>query len=161
MRTFNIFILLCCSLACFAQSSSTNYQSIVPGMFTHGALSQSTESKQQIVNMWNSGELQKSSYAQNHWFSYNNHDTSDLNSIPTLNTSFSLYPNPTNQFINITSIGEPISQISAINMQGIEVLNLNPESNFVEIDFENLPAGLYIILITVNNSQYIRRVIYQ
>lgn len=77
---------------------------------------------------------------------------------PLSNTDFdkkaiSVYPNPTNDFININGIeNTPISQVIIMDMLGKKVLTTSQlETN--KIDVSNLNSGIYMLLISSGNSQ--------
>lgn len=83
----------------------------------------------------------------------------EINFTPNLSTSnfenniFNIYPNPTNDFLNIKGIeNTPISQVIIMDMLGKKVLATSQlDSN--KIDVSNLKSGIYLMTISVNNIQ--------
>lgn len=70
--------------------------------------------------------------------------------------NFSLYPNPTNGVLNITS-KTPIDRIEIYSVLGKQVLNTT--TNLDRIDISNLGTGIYIIKAHSNNELGIKRII--
>jgi choice-of-anchor B domain-containing protein len=70
---------------------------------------------------------------------------------------FSLYPNPSENDITITSVDSPISTVEIYNVLGQRVLNRNFSENLSEkIDISGLNSGLYLVKI---NATTIKRLI--
>jgi choice-of-anchor B domain-containing protein len=67
---------------------------------------------------------------------------------------FSVYPNPSESDITITSANNPISTVEIYNVLGQLVLNLNFSDNFSEnIDISSLRSGLYLIKINGSTTK--------
>ncbi|HPX76644.1 MAG TPA: T9SS type A sorting domain-containing protein, partial [Bacteroidales bacterium] len=72
--------------------------------------------------------------------------------------SLSLYPNPANSFVNISSEFE-INNIKVTNNLGQVVLEQNAKSNNVNLNVENLESGIYFININSNDKNTVLRFI--
>lgn len=68
-------------------------------------------------------------------------------------------PNPANDFINIIASGNQKLNINIFNLLGKNVYSNNSLNPISKIDVSNLPAGLYIVSVTSENSQISRRII--
>jgi choice-of-anchor B domain-containing protein len=67
---------------------------------------------------------------------------------------FSVYPNPSESDITITSANNPISTVEIYNVLGQRVLNLNFSEKFSEnIDISSLRSGLYLIKINGSTTK--------
>jgi len=77
-------------------------------------------------------------------------------------TAFNVYPNPTNNTLNIYSTTSFISEINIFNLTGQKVLSVN-NLNFQHYTINNitLPKGIYIVNVTNSNlnSQNIKLII--
>ena len=73
---------------------------------------------------------------------------SSTNNLPIL--TFSLYPNPTDRFINIIT-NEELDHIEIYNQVGIKQINLSG-NNKDNLDVQSLPSGIYIIKVTGKNK---------
>ena len=62
-------------------------------------------------------------------------------------SSFSVYPNPTNQFLTITSSEQRIDQIVIYNLNGVLVNSYELDHTRYELDVSRLPAGVYFVQI--------------
>ena len=60
---------------------------------------------------------------------------------------FSVFPNPTNQFLTIASSEQRINQIAIYNMNGVLVNNYELDHTQYELDVSHLPAGVYFVQI--------------
>ncbi len=67
-------------------------------------------------------------------------------------TSFSLYPNPTNDSWTVKSKNQSISSIQVYDILGKNVLSLSPNSSEVKIDASRLTSGLYFAQIKTDNG---------
>lgn len=74
--------------------------------------------------------------------------------------SMSIYPNPTNQFINLCfgDIFPQTIKISLMNSLGEELLNCG---NTSKIDVTNLDAGIYYLQIATPDSRITKKIIIQ
>jgi Secretion system C-terminal sorting domain/Putative metal-binding motif len=73
---------------------------------------------------------------------------SNTNNLPIL--TFSMYPNPTDRFINIIT-NEDLDYIEIYNQVGIKQLILG-DNNKDNLDVQSLPSGIYIIKVTGKNK---------
>jgi hypothetical protein len=64
------------------------------------------------------------------------------------NASFTAYPNPVNDVLNLSYSSE-ISSVKVINLLGQEVISRNVGTNSTQIDMTNLNAGAYIVNVTI------------
>lgn len=67
---------------------------------------------------------------------------------------FSVYPNPTSDYLNIQSEGE-ILEVSIFNVQGKQIL----KSNTDRLDVTNLTSGIYLIEVETNYGKAFRKFI--
>jgi hypothetical protein len=76
-----------------------------------------------------------------------------INEAVSIKPSVSVYPNPSNQIINITGndLKQEIISIQIIDSEGMEWI-ISKETT---IDISNLPQGLYLIRIKLNSNQLI------
>uniref|UniRef100_UPI004048D69F T9SS type A sorting domain-containing protein n=1 Tax=Flavobacterium sp. TaxID=239 RepID=UPI004048D69F len=65
--------------------------------------------------------------------------------------SFSAYPNPVKDVLNISYTSE-ISSVRVINMIGQEVLSRNINATSSQVDMSHLSAGTYIVNVTVGDA---------
>jgi len=75
---------------------------------------------------------------------------------PNLAASFQVYPNPSNDIINIqTNLTQPLSKIIVINSIGQTVKTINTDNasiNSYSIDFGGMPKGLYLVQCTFDKQ---------
>ncbi len=71
----------------------------------------------------------------------------DLNS-----TSFSVYPNPSNNVWNVKTNNANINSVQVFDILGKEVISLNPNSTEAQIDASTLNTGLYFARIGSNSG---------
>jgi len=64
---------------------------------------------------------------------------------------FNIYPNPANDVITINS-NTTMNQITIINSLGQVVMNVEPNTDFYQININTLPEGIYTARITTNNG---------
>ena len=64
---------------------------------------------------------------------------------------FSVYPNPTNNIVNIKSNGEIITQLQVTDILGKTVLNPAVTNN--SIDISSLPSGMYLLNISTKTGK--------
>ena len=69
--------------------------------------------------------------------------------------SFSLYPNPTKDLLNISSDGISIERISIYSFSGQLLLTKNEETNLVNVS--GLSSGIYFLEITTENGNAIKK----
>ncbi len=77
-----------------------------------------------------------------------------------LNTQINVYPNPV---INIAYLNTTITpeKITIIDLTGKELVSETLKSNNETINFENLNSGIYFIRISINNSNYYKKIVLQ
>ena len=63
-----------------------------------------------------------------------------------INQSFSVFPNPAHDVLNVAS-EQPIEEISLFNAMGQNLLNWLPSNNTVQLNLSDLPAGVYFLKI--------------
>jgi len=88
--------------------------------------------------------------------------TTNIQDYTSTNNSFSVYPNPTSDYVYLTNQNKDIHQtinVTVFNAFGniIKTLNINDINN--KINLQGLPAGLYILAIHTNNSTCYRKVV--
>jgi hypothetical protein len=66
-------------------------------------------------------------------------------------TSFTAYPNPVNDMLNLSYSSE-IYSVKVINLLGQELFTKKVSNNSTQIDMSNLPAGTYIVNMTIDNA---------
>ncbi len=68
-----------------------------------------------------------------------------------------IYPNPSNYLVNFRSQEEKIASVVLYNVLGNQVVSVNPTTNlYVTIDVSDLPNGLYIAKVTMQNNSAVR-----
>jgi len=71
---------------------------------------------------------------------------------------FSIYPNPIKNTLSIDS-QEIITKVTIFNLLGQEVKSINPYTNNVSVDINNLEAGIYIIKLIANDKESTKKFI--
>lgn len=74
------------------------------------------------------------------------------------NMDFSLYPNPTSNFLNLKSSSK-IDSVKIYNLLGQQILNLRPKSLAKEIDMTEFISGIYLIFVEIEERSVVYRVI--
>ena len=64
---------------------------------------------------------------------------------------FSIYPNPVNDMLNISSKTE-ISNVMVYDLLGKEIVSITPNMNLTQIDMSSFSSGVYMVKVTVGNS---------
>lgn len=67
------------------------------------------------------------------------------------NITFSIYPNPTSQYIRVNGPAHSTVKITLVNEQGVEVLKENTSANST-ISLEGIPAGVYFLKLQDQNT---------
>lgn len=82
--------------------------------------------------------------------------TNDIN-----NTVFSIYPNPSNGFVNINSNKNTgLAKVEMFDINGRQVLNTEIDlTNTGRVNTSNLTAGVYVIKIVTNNATHTQKLI--
>jgi hypothetical protein len=74
------------------------------------------------------------------------------------NTNFYIYPNPTNDKIQINSLQNSVYDIKLIDLIGQIVYQQENINNNVQIDLSILPSGTYIIQFTLNEKSIFQKI---
>ncbi len=70
-----------------------------------------------------------------------------------------VYPNPTNDILNLTTVDE-IQKVTVFNLMGQKVLQVNKETELVEsINMNALNSGIYLVKIETENAEQTLRVV--
>jgi hypothetical protein len=64
----------------------------------------------------------------------------------------SIFPNPTNGKFQLVSTAL-LKNVSVVNSNGIEVINLNAATDQLDVDLSNFPQGIYLLKIMSQNNQ--------
>lgn len=78
-----------------------------------------------------------------------------------VNNAITVFPNPTNSSIQITSSNVEINSLTLYDLFGKTVNSSNQNGNQLTISIENLNAGIYILKGTTANGQFEKRIIKQ
>ncbi len=73
-------------------------------------------------------------------------------SIDDFDSSFSLYPNPVQNTLNI-SAGVSVDQVSIFDLTGREVLRATPNASAFSLDVANLNKGLYLVSLKAGDQE--------
>jgi hypothetical protein len=65
---------------------------------------------------------------------------------------FSYYPNPTRNELNLTA-AKNISTVEMFNLLGQRVLSSSVDANQKQLDLSNLPSGVYLMEVTIENNK--------
>lgn len=76
-----------------------------------------------------------------------------------MDASTEIYPNPANNFLNISNNSISINTISIYNLRGQEILNTIVNANQIKVNTSNLANGLYIVDVKSDNSSIKRKLI--
>ena len=71
----------------------------------------------------------------------------------------SLYPNPAHQELNITAEGYTIEEVAIYTLTGQQVLRDRPVDS--PIDISNLPPGMYIVEVMIENIKLRKKLMIQ
>ena len=84
-------------------------------------------------------------------------DLSTVLSIPTidLESSISLYPNPSNDFINISSNKDQLLKIELYNMTGSLIFKTDLNSDIYALNIANYQSGIYLLRVFGQNNDTI------
>jgi PKD repeat protein len=75
-----------------------------------------------------------------------------------VNSSLSIYPNPAENFVNITGL-EGINEVRLIDISGVELKTFTTENPDLQINLENYPSGMYLLKVknaSTKNEQIIK-----
>jgi hypothetical protein len=92
-------------------------------------------------------------------FEHDSSSTSALNELlPEIDVV--IYPNPTNGMITVSVEKGQAKNIVLYNLAGKELLTIIPNQNKEQIDLNNLPAGVYLIRVVLeNDTQLTKRIV--
>ena len=76
------------------------------------------------------------------------------------NASFTAYPNPVKDILNVSYTSE-ISSLRVINMIGQEVISKNINATSAQVDMSQLSAGTYIVNVTIGDAVKTLKVVKQ
>jgi photosystem II stability/assembly factor-like uncharacterized protein len=76
------------------------------------------------------------------------------------NVSFSVYPNPAKDVLNITA-SAPVSRIQMFNLVGQAVMDVNPGAATYSLMTSGMNPGVYTLKLTINDKPYIKKVVIQ
>lgn len=74
-----------------------------------------------------------------------------LSTVDIDNASFSAYPNPVKDVLNL-SFTQNISQVAVYNLLGQQVVVMDMDSNKGQIDMSNMPSGTYLVKVATENA---------
>jgi Flp pilus assembly pilin Flp len=85
------------------------------------------------------------------------YDISTVLSIPTidLESTISLYPNPSNDFINIRSNKDPLLKIELYSMTGSLIFKTDLNSDIYSLNIANYQSGIYLLRVFGQNNDTI------
>ena len=72
--------------------------------------------------------------------------------------TFTFYPNPTQDQLNLKA-DKDIESVILHNLLGQEILNVKPNTLQTQLSLENLQAGVYLMNVTINDTQTIYRIL--
>lgn len=64
---------------------------------------------------------------------------------PLAESQFSMYPNPAKDFVLINGRGAVMDEVRVFNLNGAEVLQLQPQSDLAKLQVHDLAAGTYLV----------------
>ena len=79
--------------------------------------------------------------------------------IPVHGGNITLYPNPTNGLLTITSSESPIIRIEIGDLVGRVIWRDETKENTVRVDISGLPNGVYFAKVTTTNGESVRKVV--
>lgn len=85
-----------------------------------------------------------------------NENTTDIDSHEDFYDFVTVYPNPTNGILYLKN-NKNVNKISVIDIRGKMVMQFS--ANFENINISNLQSGIYSIIITADNKNFVNRVI--
>ena len=69
------------------------------------------------------------------------------------------FPNPANNFIQISSNNETIERIEIYNNSGYLIENHTVQNTYINVNIVHLPAGIYIFKIYTSNSIISKKIV--
>ena len=85
------------------------------------------------------------------WAIWDYDTTTDIEELA--ESSFSIYPNPSNGLINIDMKSSDSFRVDLFNFKGNNVLNRTFEGNLNQLNLSDLPKGVYLISINQNGKE--------
>lgn len=74
-------------------------------------------------------------------------------------SNFKVYPNPADNTLHIEKGFIEKAELSIINIQGVEVINLEFMESKIQVDIEKLPSGVYYIQLMGDQANGVKRVV--
>ncbi|MDX5319710.1 MAG: T9SS type A sorting domain-containing protein, partial [Bacteroidota bacterium] len=71
-----------------------------------------------------------------------------------------VYPNPSSDYITVETNETP-ETLSLFDMNGKEIVRVNPESSSAQLDVRGIESGVYLLVMTLDGKQYQNRVVIQ
>jgi hypothetical protein len=68
-----------------------------------------------------------------------------------------MYPNPSNSMVTITSTSDKIKRLSVVSIEGKEILNQITDSNSYQLNVSNFSRGIYIVSIETEKGELISK----
>jgi hypothetical protein len=74
--------------------------------------------------------------------------------------TMSIYPNPTNGSVNVTVQNDRLTEVRILDQTGRIIYEDKLDAEFFEFDLIQNGEGVYTILITTLNGQFVERIVY-
>ncbi|WP_299432794.1 glycoside hydrolase family 9 protein [uncultured Aquimarina sp.] len=88
--------------------------------------------------------------------------TLSIDTFEEVSETFRVFPNPTNQILNIRStVSTSSSSIEMYSIQGKKIFSKELNNEDSSLDISNLTSGLYLVKITTENQSYTTKIIKQ
>ena len=79
---------------------------------------------------------------------------------PMLNSGFKMFPNPANDFLNLSS-EESFHTVTLYSCTGEKLNSFMPDNNIAKLSTTGLPNGLYIVEAVTERDKIVRKVLVQ
>ena len=79
--------------------------------------------------------------------------------IEDLSSSVNIYPLVTRSYVNVDLGSQNAKSVSVMNVGGVCIFNAVNVSERITIDFTTQPAGLYIIVVQLNNGKVVKKIV--
>lgn len=89
---------------------------------------------------------------------YFNDYVSSIQKLQTETFKGKIYPNPTNEHLTLESI-TPITIVKLYSVSGQELFSQSINSNKTHVNFKNLPAGTYILILDTDNEKFSAKIL--
>lgn len=86
-------------------------------------------------------------------------DLDDITSLDDFALGTTIFPNPAEDVLNVQFRNEIPQKVTLVNLLGEEVSEFTPNSSQLSIPTSNLNSGLYFLIISDNNSEFVTKVI--